>query len=104
MKKKTTTHEQSTEQPSVSSPRRAKLIKKQGRTSTKVFAEKAITPHHTNWCGTDGHLDIPIAHFEERVSFRAYERFLDRGGYHGQDLTDWLEAEREIMSDGQYCP
>jgi hypothetical protein len=33
----------------------------------------------------------------ERVSRRAYQRFEERGGEHGRDLEDWLEAERELM-------
>ena len=27
---------------------------------------------------------------------RAYERYLERGGNHGQHFDDWLEAEREL--------
>jgi hypothetical protein len=34
----------------------------------------------------------------DRVALRAYERFLARGGEHGRDVEDWLEAEREIAS------
>jgi len=30
------------------------------------------------------------------LSQRAYERYLERGGEHGQDLEDWLTAEREL--------
>jgi hypothetical protein len=31
----------------------------------------------------------------ERVMQRAFARFEARGGQHGSDLEDWLEAERE---------
>jgi hypothetical protein len=34
----------------------------------------------------------------DRVALRAYELFLARGGVHGRDIDDWLEAEREILS------
>jgi hypothetical protein len=27
---------------------------------------------------------------------RAYHRYLERGGGHGMDFEDWLEAEREL--------
>ena len=27
---------------------------------------------------------------------RAYERYLERGGNHGQHFDDWLEAEKEL--------
>jgi hypothetical protein len=36
---------------------------------------------------------------DEPVALRAYRRFEERGGEHGHDLDDWLEAEREL-SDG----
>lgn len=33
----------------------------------------------------------------ERIAARAYERYLQRGGAHGRETEDWLEAEREII-------
>jgi hypothetical protein len=33
---------------------------------------------------------------EEDVRLRAYQRYLERGGGHGMDFEDWLEAEREL--------
>ena len=35
---------------------------------------------------------------EDEIRTRAYERYLQRGGSHGQDFDDWLEAERELRS------
>lgn len=35
---------------------------------------------------------------EEDIRLRAYHRYLERGGGHGQDYDDWLEAERELKS------
>jgi topoisomerase IA-like protein len=32
----------------------------------------------------------------EQIARRAYEIYLQRGGKGGQDLDDWLQAEREI--------
>ena len=29
---------------------------------------------------------------------RAYQRYLERGGSHGQHFDDWLEAERELRA------
>jgi hypothetical protein len=34
----------------------------------------------------------------EQVSKRAYELFVARGGEHGHDLEDWLQAERELSA------
>jgi hypothetical protein len=38
---------------------------------------------------------------EEDIRLRAYHRYLERGGGHGQDYDDWLEAERELKGDKQ---
>lgn len=33
---------------------------------------------------------------EAEIQQRAYQIFLNRGGEHGHDLDDWLQAEREL--------
>ena len=33
---------------------------------------------------------------DKEIQLRAYWIHLDRGGQHGYDLDDWLEAEREL--------
>ena len=33
----------------------------------------------------------------ETIRLRAYELFLARGATHGNDLADWLNAERELL-------
>jgi hypothetical protein len=33
------------------------------------------------------------------ITRRAYERFQMRGGEHGRDEEDWLEAERELDAE-----
>lgn len=35
---------------------------------------------------------------DEAISRRAYEIFLERGGEHGNDIDDWLRAERELKT------
>lgn len=35
---------------------------------------------------------------EDEIRTRAYHRYLERGGGHGMDFEDWLEAERELRS------
>ena len=32
----------------------------------------------------------------DEIAQAAYERYLNRGGEHGQDLDDWVAAEREL--------
>lgn len=34
----------------------------------------------------------------DNIRRRAYERYLERGGNHGQHFDDWLEAERELKN------
>ena len=40
----------------------------------------------------------------ERVAQRAYELYLARGGADGQELDDWLCAEREVRGDEVSTP
>jgi hypothetical protein len=34
----------------------------------------------------------------ELISQRAYELYLIRGGEHGRDFEDWLQAEQDVLS------
>jgi hypothetical protein len=36
----------------------------------------------------------------EQIRLRAYEIFLERGGFPGNELDDWLQAERELGRAG----
>jgi hypothetical protein len=33
----------------------------------------------------------------EEIRIRAYKIYVDRGGSDGQDLEDWLQAEKELV-------
>ena len=35
----------------------------------------------------------------EMIEKKAYELFLARGGEHGADINDWLEAERQLRTE-----
>ncbi len=35
----------------------------------------------------------------EAIAARAYALFLERGGTHGRDREDWLQAEAELLSE-----
>ena len=35
---------------------------------------------------------------QEEIQRRAYEIYIERGGTHGQDLDDWIQAERELQA------
>ena len=34
----------------------------------------------------------------DQIAQAAYQRYLSRGGGHGKDFDDWIEAERELTS------
>ncbi len=34
---------------------------------------------------------------KEQIATRAYQLFVARGGRHGYDIEDWLQAERELL-------
>lgn len=40
---------------------------------------------------------------EEYVRERAYQIFEKRGGEHGHDLDDWLQAEAEIFGEFEFA-
>ena len=33
---------------------------------------------------------------QEEIELRAYQIYFERGGAHGHDVDDWLQAEREL--------
>ena len=34
----------------------------------------------------------------EEIELRAYQIYVERGGAHGQDVEDWLQAERQLFN------
>ncbi len=59
--------------------------------TTKVAATKsaAAAPKATE-------VSTPVEPTDEDIRVRAYHRYLERGGGHGMDFEDWLEAKREL--------
>jgi DUF2934 family protein len=37
----------------------------------------------------------------DRIKLRAYELYQSRGSVNGSDLQDWLQAEREVLSQSE---
>ena len=70
-----------------------KKDKKPARQKTTITKSVAIeNPVMMNNPSTHGNVD-------PRIAERAYELHHHRGGHHGQDLEDWLVAEREVLSE-----
>ena len=38
-----------------------------------------------------------MAPTREEIELRAYQIYAERDGAHGQDVEDWLQAERELV-------
>jgi Protein of unknown function (DUF2934) len=64
-----------------SKPRAHRRVEPQAMSTTQAEAAE------TNVADSARHQEIRI---------RAYEIYLERGGQHGNDLDDWILAEREI--------
>jgi hypothetical protein len=45
--------------------------------------------------GAEALPDVPILTHDD-IARRAFELYRDRGGEHGHDFDDWIEAEREL--------
>jgi hypothetical protein len=60
----------------------------------RTFTTRWIAPHSVV---VEEH---EMDRMEEDVARRAYELFIARGGQHGGDLDDWLEAERQLAGIG----
>ena len=46
--------------------------------------------------GQGGHRDTAPTY--EQIAEAAYHRYLQRGGQHGHDVDDWIDAERSLRS------
>ena len=40
----------------------------------------------------------------DMIERKAYELYLARGGEHGADVSDWLEAERQLRAQIEVAP
>ena len=61
------------------------------------ISETSETSLSGNSNGNGSHGDNPNP---DRISMRAYELYLARGGSDGQAVEDWLAAERELTAGG----
>lgn len=54
-----------------------------------------------NKVGSNSSLSGPAGSksIQQRIAEKAYALFLERGAAHGDDVTDWLQAERIIQEE-----
>jgi hypothetical protein len=68
------------------------------RTRRPIPAKPAVPVHGENARPPSGGASGPPA--QEAIAARAYALFLARGGVHGDDWADWLQAEAELRAEG----
>ena len=72
-----------------------------GRTGTSATAKKQtmspVTEHQRPKIPYPGPSMALSEELRERIAQRAYDIHQKRGGQHGSDWEDWLQAEREIL-------
>ncbi len=100
-------HDQEAPQPPSRSSRQAKvvLIKKDNKQPTKKSSRTKAATNTTAAVEDPLLMKSPSTdnEVEARIAQRAYELYHRRGGHHGQDLEDWLTAEREVTSEESCC-
>jgi hypothetical protein len=68
------------------------MSQKGKRNETLELHAKPIKPHAA-------HASANHAPSHEEIRCRAYEIYLERDGFGGNELDDWLQAEMELVSD-----
>ena len=87
------------------SPKKVLIKKENKKTSKKSVqpktakASSAIIVESILMKGPSIHESVVQA----QIAMRAHELYRHRGGHHGQDLEDWLTAEREVWSEKSCC-
>lgn len=65
--------------------------------------EKKLSPSRYAQESVDGGAQLAQSNggtSDSRIRERAYELYLERGDGLGDDVTDWLQAEREVQHSG----
>jgi hypothetical protein len=69
---------------------------KRARTRAPVEQEPVGPPADPASAPAEAIADAPAEPTADDIRRRAYQRYQQRGGNHGQHFDDWLEAEREL--------
>lgn len=75
------------------------------QTTNKASAKKTTTRRKTTTSGrkttksTKKMTLVNPADLEHKVREKAYELYVERGAWHGNDWEDWLKAEKEIKKE-----
>ncbi len=88
-------------------PPTIKLLRRQGVTMTRGTISLGVgvrsadeSPRPGQAETADQHASgVPAGPLPEAIAARAYALFLRRGGAHGDDWADWLQAEAELRAE-----
>ena len=95
-KKEPLKQERGQKQGPTSRPRKTQSVKKtRAKKSSGPVKMVNTTARHGNRAQTS--LNSSPDNFHAQIALRAYDLFQQRGRSHGLDLTDWLEAERQML-------
>lgn len=100
MAKKKTPAETPATSPAAPARRRA-APKPKGATDERVQVGSdvvTVSAADTTTVSTPGNGDARVPPSYDQIAEAAYLRYLNRGGSHGQDFDDWVEAERALRS------
>src|SRR5688572_7480861 len=65
-------------------------------TTVTTSEEVGVASGNTDTTTLRADMRSGTAFTHDDIAAAAYQRYLDRGGSHGRDLDDWVEAEREL--------
>lgn len=80
---------------------KAKKTEQKKQELTEALTPANIAAHDTSSIPSGDPEEQYFQDLGARIARRAYELHERRGRMHGNDLEDWLEAERQILSDEQ---
>ena len=98
-KKQTPKGEEAKERSSTSRQRKAGLIKKRVENSSEALPSGDINASRLE--SFEQKASPPLDDFHAQIAIRAHELYQRRGSHHGQDLADWFDAERQVLSESQ---
>ena len=84
-RKSTTTRKSTTAKKTATTHKKTTTTAKKTSTKAKPKSNKMVL-------GNPGELD-------SKIREKAYELYEQRGGWHGNDMEDWLNAEREVKRE-----
>lgn len=92
MAKKTTTSRSKSETKIQAAPAETAPAKPRPRARAKKSTDDNVVAEAADTTS----LSMASEPSDDDIRVRAYHRYLERGGGHGMDFEDWLEAKREL--------